>query len=107
MIIFNQFTPKPQATKEEMTEMMAKFAEVGTGEGTVLGHYIKTDGSGEGTVLGHYIKTDGSGAFNIVEVDDMNSVYRTTLEYLPFMEIESTPVIDIENGVAQIMDYLS
>ena len=92
MIIFNQFTPKPQATKEEMTEMMAKFAEVGTGEGTVLGHYIKTD---------------GSGAFNIVEVDDMNSVYRTTLEYLPFMEIESTPVIDIENGVAQILDYLS
>ena len=92
MIIFNQFTPKPHATKEEMTEMMAKFAEVGTGEGTVLGHYIKTD---------------GSGSFNIVEVDDMNSVYRTTLEYLPFMEIESTPVIDIENGVAQIMDYLS
>jgi len=37
----------------------------------------------------------------------MESVYRTTLEYLPYMEIESTPVLDIESAVPQIADYLS
>ena len=92
MIVFNQFTPKKFTSKEELAELMAVFAEVGTGEGTVLGHYIKAD---------------GSGAFNVVEIDDMESVYRTTLEYLPYMEIESTPVLDIESAVPQIMDYLS
>ncbi len=92
MILFNQFTPKRFMSKEELAELMAVFAEVGTGPGNVLGHYIKAD---------------GSGAFNIVEIDDIDSVYRTTLEYLPFMDIESTPVLDIESAVPQIADYLS
>ena len=92
MLIFNEFTPKPHTSKEELVEIMAKFAEVGTGPGTVLGHYVKAD---------------GSGGINIMEVDDMEGVYRTTLEYLPYMTIESTPIVDIENAVTQIMDYLS
>ena len=37
----------------------------------------------------------------------MEGVYRTTLEYLPYMTIESTPIVDIEDAVTQIMDYLS
>ena len=92
MIVFNQFTPKKITSKEDLAALIAVFAQ---------------DGTAEGTVLGHYIKADGSGAFNIVEIDDMESVYRTTLEYLPYMEIESTPVLDIESAVPQIADYLS
>ena len=92
MLIFNEFTPKPHTSKEEVAETMAKFAEVGTGPGTVLGHYVKAD---------------GSGVINIMEVDDMEGVYRTTLEDLPYMTIESTPIVDIEDAVTQIMDYLS
>jgi|TARA_B100001996_G_C18563835_1_gene555653 hypothetical protein len=92
MLIFNQFTPRPHASKEEVAETMAKFAEVGTGPGTLLGHYVKAD---------------GSGVISIMEVDDMESVYRTTLEYLPYMTIETTPIVNIDDAVVQIMDYLS
>ncbi|MEC7909455.1 MAG: DUF3303 family protein, partial [Actinomycetota bacterium] len=62
---------------------------------------------GPGTLLGHYVKADGSGVISIMEVDDMESVYRTTLEYLPYMTIETTPIVNIDDAVVQIMDYLS
>jgi hypothetical protein len=60
MIFITTYKTKPYMTKEETSELMALFAEVGNGPGTIA----------------QYVAADGTGGVVISETDDIAESYR-------------------------------
>jgi hypothetical protein len=60
MIFITTYKTKPYMTKEETSELMALFAEVGNGPGTIV----------------QYVAADGTGGVVISETDDIAESYR-------------------------------
>lgn len=47
-------------------------------------------------------RVDGKGGMLICETDDLASIDRAVAQYLPWLDYEVTPVVDIADGVGSI-----
>jgi hypothetical protein len=91
MIFITTYKTKPYMTKEETSELMALFAEVGNAPGTTA----------------HYVAADASSGVVISEVDDITETYRNLLNYEPYIEFESKVMLRVEDAVPLLTDFLS
>lgn len=90
MIFVTTYELKPHLTKDEAKELMEVFA---------------TEGSTPGTIA-HYINADGGGGVVIAENDDPAAAYRNTLNYTQWMTFDTKVVLEVEDAVPLIGDYL-
>ena len=68
---------------DDLQDLTKKFAEVGQSP----------------DVIAHYVNLDGRGGFLVQSAEgDPEEGYRTTLQYGPWIEFESTPVTTIEEA---------
>ena len=73
---------------DDLQDLTKKFAEVGQSE----------------DVMAHYVTLDGRGGFLVQRADgDVEQGYRTTLQYGPWIEFESTPITTIEEAFPVIL----
>ena len=79
---------KPYSTKEDVTRIMAQYAEIGDMPGLV----------------GHYVRRDGSGG--IVISTEMPE-YSRSLAWGPFLRWECVPVEEVGAILADVEAYIS
>ena len=91
MLFMNTYRITGDRTPERIGALMKVFGERGEAEGTVA----------------HYVHVDGGGGWIIQDTTDMLTAYETSLAYSEWLEIESVPVITVEEAVPKILDYLS
>lgn len=91
MLLMTEYQVKRFASKEEVAELMGVFAQVGSAPGTIS----------------HWIAADGSKGYVIAESDDVEAMYRNTLEYGRWLDFKTTVVLAVEDAVPHIMDALS
>ena len=90
MLFITTYRTKPFLSREETREMMEVFGEAGTGPGTIA----------------HYVFADGGGGVVISESSPADD-YRNTLNYTPWVQFETTPVLSIDDALPHLMDVLS
>jgi Domain of unknown function (DUF3303) len=56
----------------------------------------------EWTISEFVTSVDGKGGLLICETDDLGSIDRAVAQYLPWLEYEITPVVDIGDGVGNL-----
>jgi len=91
MIFITTYRMKPFLSKDETREMMSVFAKEGAAPG-VTAHYVAADG-GQGVVIS--------------ESDDVESGFRSILNYTQWFEYDTKPFLTIEQAVPLIMDSLA
>jgi hypothetical protein len=75
---------------DDLRELTAKFAEVGTTSG----------------VIQHYARLDGTGGFLIQDVaDDPEADFGITIQYMPWMDFEVIPVATMEEAFPVIQRH--
>lgn len=68
--------------------LVKKFVEVGQPAG----------------VIAHYVRLDGGGGFMLQEQqDDPEAVYENALRYVPWIDIEITPIATIEEAFPVVL----
>ena len=77
-------------TKERTAALMTVFGERGPLPGTVA----------------QYNAVDGSFGFVIIETDDVAGLYDASLAYGEWLELDTTPIMAIEDAVPQIIASL-
>lgn len=82
---------KPHMAKSETASMMETFGSVGEAPGRTQ-HLVRLDGRG-GTVIG--------------DTDDLDGMYRNVLAYSEWIEFDISAVLDVDDAVTQVMDYLA
>jgi len=91
MMFMTRYKTKPHMSKAELGEMMELFGSVGEAPGTIA----------------HYVDADGSGGWIIAESDDAASGYATTIRYQPYLRIETSVIISIDQAVTGILEALA
>lgn len=56
----------------------------------------------EWTISEFVSRVDGKGGLLICETDDLGSIDRAVAQYLPWLDYEVTPVVDIGDGVSSL-----
>jgi hypothetical protein len=56
----------------------------------------------EWTISEFVARVDGKGGMLITETDDLASIDRAVAQYLPWLDYEVTPVVDIGDGVGNL-----
>ncbi len=84
MLYVTRYTIRGERTKERIGALMTTFAERGEIPGTIA----------------HYTAMDGSGGFVLVESDDAATLYQATLAYQEWLEMDTTPIMRIEDAGA-------
>lgn len=90
MLYAVKYSFRGDRSKERVAASMATFAERGDIPGTVA----------------HYVALDASAGLVIVETDDVGSLYQATLAYQEWLEIDTTPIMTMEDAVPHIMQSL-
>jgi len=91
MMFLTQYRTKPFMTKAETTAMMELFATVGETPGTIA----------------HYVDADGGGGWVVSESDDPAANYANTIRYEPFLKIETSVVMPVDDAVPLILEALA
>ena len=79
-----------ERSKEASAELMTIFGERGAPPGQVA----------------HYVFADGSGGFLIADESGLDRLYEDALAYSPYLELETRPVLTIDDAVPQIAGWL-
>ncbi len=79
-----------ERSKERTAELMALFAIRGSNDSTIA----------------HWVYADGGGGFLIANGTEMDLLYKDALAYSPWMELSATPIVNIEDAVPQIVEWL-
>ena len=58
----------------------------------------------EWTISEFVARVDGKGGLLICQTDDLRSIDRAVAQYLPWLDYEVTPVVDIGDGVGSLAD---
>ena len=58
----------------------------------------------EWTISEFLTRVDGRGGLLICETDDLGSIDRAVAQYLPWLDYEVIPVVDIGDGVGSLAD---
>lgn len=91
MLYVTKYSVRGERTKERMGAVMSVFGERGEVPGTVA----------------HYNALDGSFGFVIVDSDDAVGLYQTTLAYQEWLDMETTPIIPVEDAVPHVLASLA
>jgi hypothetical protein len=59
------------------------------------------------TISEFLTRVDGKGGLLICETDDLGSIDRAVAQYLPWLEYEVTPVVDIGDGVGSLANGMT
>ena len=86
MLYVTRYSIRGKRTKKRIGALMSAFAERGEIPGTVA----------------HYTAVDGSGGVVIIESDDQAALYQATLAYQEWLEMDTTPVMAIEDAIPHI-----
>ncbi len=76
--------------KEHGAELMTRYAERGVPPGQ----------------LAHYIHADNSGGFVIGDESGLDRLYGDALAYSTYLQLETRPILTIDEAMPQIMEYL-
>ena len=90
MLYVTRYSIRGERTKERVGALMSAFGERGEIPGAVV----------------HYTAIDGSGGFVIIDSDDPAALYQTTLAYQEWLELETTPIMTIDDAVPHILASL-
>ena len=91
MLFETRYSIRGERTKERIGALLTLFGERGEIPGTVA----------------HYSALDGSHGSVIVETDDPASLYQATLAYQEWLDLETTPIMTIEDAVSHILNSLA
>lgn len=87
MLIATRYRFKGDQSPESVKALLAVFAEHGGGDGEIA----------------HYVAGDGRGGIVITEAESLDEGYENALHFQQWMEMESTPVMTIEDALPTIM----
>ena len=87
MLFATRYKFKGDQSPESVKQLLAVFAERGAAEGQVA----------------HYVSVDGRGGLIITESDDMNEAYANALHYQQWMDLETNPILTIDDAMPTIM----
>jgi hypothetical protein len=87
MLMATRYTFKGDQSPDSVQALLAVFAEPGPGAGEIA----------------HYVSADGRGGLIIAEVDEPMEGYANALAFQQWMEIQSTPIIRLEDAMPAIM----
>lgn len=90
MLYVTRYSIRGERTKERIGALMTTFGARGEIPGTVA----------------HYTAMDGTGGFVIVDSDDPASLYQATLAYQEWLDMETTPIMAIDDAVPHILASL-
>ncbi len=90
MLYVTTYSIRGKRTKKRIGALMSAFGERGEIPGTVA----------------HYTALDGSGGYLIIESDDQAALYQATLAYQEWLEMETTPIMTIEDAVPHLLASL-
>jgi hypothetical protein len=90
MLYITRYSIRGERTKERIGALMSVFGERGEIPGTVA----------------HYTAIDGTGGYVIVESDDQAALYQATLAYQEWLDLETTPIMAIEDAVPHLLASL-
>jgi hypothetical protein len=91
MMFMTRYRTKPHMSKADLKDMMDLFGSVGEAPGTIS----------------HYVDADGGGGWIIAESDDPASNYANTIRYQPYLQIETSVILTIDQAVAGILEALA
>ena len=77
-------------TSERTAALMQVFGDRGEVEGTQA----------------HYVRADGGGGWVIQEINDATKAYEDSLAYAEWLDIETVPIITIDEAVPKILESL-
>jgi len=80
-----------EPSKARTQELMALFGERGAGEGT----------------LAHYVYADGGAGFVISDDSGLDSLYGDAIQYSPYMQFTTQPILTIDEAVPTIAEWMS
>jgi hypothetical protein len=86
VLVVTRYKFKGDQSPDSVRELLAVFAEVGPGDGEIA----------------HYVLADGSGGFTIADVDSMQDAYTDALRYQQWMDMETRPILTIEDAMPAI-----
>lgn len=86
MLIATKYTFKGDQSPDSVRALLAVFAEQGAGEGEIA----------------HYVLADGRGGFTIAELDSLDDAYEASLRYAQWMDMESTPILTIDDAMQTV-----
>lgn len=90
MLYVTTYSIRGKRTKKRIGALMSAFGERGEIPGTVA----------------HYTALDGSGGIVIIDSDDQAALYQATLAYQEWLEMETTPIMTIEDAVPHLLASL-
>lgn len=90
MLYVTTYSIRGKRTKKRIGALMSAFGERGEIPGTVA----------------HYTALDGSGGIVIIDSDDQVALYQATLAYQEWLELETTPIMTIEDAVPHLLASL-
>ncbi len=61
----------------------------------------------EWTISEFLARVDGKGGLLICETDDLGSIDRAVAQFLPWLDYDVTPVVDILDGVGSLADGMA
>ncbi len=91
MLFVTKYSIRGERTKERIGALMTVFGERGEIPGTVA----------------HYTAVDGSFGLVIQELDDAATGYQATLAYQEWLDLETTPILTVEEAVPHILESLA
>jgi hypothetical protein len=86
MLVVTKYRFKGDQSPDSARALLAVFAEQGPGEGEIA----------------HYVLADGRGGFTIAELDSLDDAYEASLRYAQWMDMESTPILSIDDAMRTI-----
>jgi hypothetical protein len=86
MLIVTKYRFKGDQSPDSVRALLAVFAEQGAGEGEIA----------------HYVLADGRGGFTIAELDSLDDAYEAALRFAQWMDMESTPVLTIDDAMQTV-----
>jgi hypothetical protein len=88
MLFATRYKFKGDQSPESVKKLLAVFAERGPASGEVA----------------HYVAADGRGGLIITESDDVGEAYENSLAYQQWMDLETTPVLTIDDAMPAILN---
>ncbi|MCZ7527882.1 MAG: hypothetical protein M5U14_16790 [Acidimicrobiia bacterium] len=90
MLFVTTYRFRDDLDKDAARDMMKLFAEKGTTPGT----------------RAHYVWADGGGGLLVEDITDATTAYEWALAYSEYMDLETRPVITVDEALPKISDWL-
>ena len=91
MLTLSSYTIIGERSKERTAELMKVFGERGDAPGTIA----------------HYVRADGGGGFVIGDDPSSEQLYEVALAYSEWLDIETIPILRVEDAIPKITEYLA